>query len=228
MIKTRAFIFARGGSKGIKGKNLVEFNGHPLVAQSIIMAKQFSSIDKIYVSTDSNEIADISKRYGASIIKRPVALASDTSPEWDSWQHAIRYSLEKDGKFHRFISLPTTSPLRIKSDIVKCLESLKDEIDIVITATNSKRNPWFNMIQIDNSGNTRLLFQNKSVFRRQDTPSCFDITTVAYVSTVNFILENSGIWEGRVTTVIIPPERAIDIDSQIDLDYARFLIKRKV
>ena len=74
MLITRAFIFARGGSKGIKGKNLVEFNGHPLIAQSILMAKQFKCIEKIYVSTDSDEIADISKMYGASIIKRPFAL----------------------------------------------------------------------------------------------------------------------------------------------------------
>ena len=228
MVITRAFIFARGGSKGIKGKNLVEFNGHPLIAQSILMAKQFKCIEKIYVSTDSDEIADISKMYGAAIIKRPFALASDTSPEWDSWQHAIRYSFKKDGKFHRFISLPTTSPLRNKSDIEKCLESLKGKIDVVITATNSKRNPWFNMVQIDSSGNTKLIFENRSISRRQDTPACYDITTVAYVSYADFILENAGIWKGKVSTVIIPPERAIDIDSQIDLDYARFLIKRKV
>ena len=116
MIRTRAFIFARGGSKGIKRKNLVPFNGIPLIAHSILLAQKLSCIEKIYVSTDSEEIADVSRMYGASIIKRPIELASDSSPEWLSWQHAIKYSVELNGNFDKFISLPTTSPLRIKSD----------------------------------------------------------------------------------------------------------------
>ena len=227
MIRTRAFIFARGGSKGIKRKNLVPFNGIPLIAHSILLAQEFSCIEKIYVSTDSEEIADVSRMYGASIIKRPIELASDSSPEWLSWQHAIKYSVELNGSFDKFISLPTTSPLRIKSDIEDCLQSLND-VDVVITATKSKRNPWFNMVQIDEFGQSKLINKNNAFHRRQDAPPCFDITTVAYVSTPEFILESSGIWEGRVATVVIPPERAIDIDTQMDLEFARFLSERKI
>lgn len=228
MITTRAFIFARGGSKGIKRKNLALFNEHPLIAQSILMAQQLSCVEKVYVSTDSDEIAHVSKNYGASIIKRPSELASDTSPEWLSWQHAIKKSLELEGEFDRFISLPTTSPLRKKSDVEKCLDALNDDIDIVITATESKRNPWFNMVQVDNFGRTKLICQDNSFSRRQDAPSCFDITTVAYVSTPNFILKNERIWEGSVCTIKIPPERAIDIDTQIDLEFARFLSQKEI
>ena len=227
MIKTRAFIFARGGSKGITGKNLVNFNGHPLIAQSILIAQKLSCIEKIYVSTDSDQIADVSIKYGVSIIKRPKNLATDDSPEWLSWQHAIKNSIDNDGDFSRFISLPTTSPLRIESDIKKCLDALKNKIDIVITATESKRSPWFNMITIDPNGLTKLLIDHGSYVRRQDTPICFDLSTVAYVSTPKFILNNNRIWEGNVATVIIPPERAIDIDNQLDLDFARFLSARK-
>ena len=227
MVKTRAFIFARGGSKGIKGKNLVNFNGHPLIAHSILIAKKINCIEKIYVSTDSDQIADVSIKYGVSIIKRPNELATDHSPEWLSWQHAIKNSIDNDGNFARFISLPTTSPLRIESDIKNCLDALKNSIDIVITATESKRSPWFNMTTIDSNGLTKLLIDDKSYERRQDTPNSFDLSTVAYVSTPKFILNNNRIWEGNVATVIVPPERAIDIDNQLDLDFARFLINRK-
>ena len=228
MTKTRAFIFARGGSKGILGKNLVDFNGHPLIAHSILIAKKLNCIEEIYVSTDSDQIADVSTKYGVSIIKRPNELATDHSPEWLSWQHAIKNSIENDGHFARFISLPTTSPLRIESDIKNCLDALKNSIDIVITATESKRSPWFNMTTIDSNGLTKLLIDDKSYERRQDTPNSFDLSTVAYVSTPKFILNNNRIWEGNVATVIVPPERAIDIDNQIDLDFARFLSTRKI
>ncbi len=227
MIKTRAFIFARGGSKGIIGKNLVKFNGYPLIAHSILLAQKLNCIEKIYVSTDSDQIADVSIKYGVSIIKRPKNLATDDSPEWLSWQHAIKNSIVNDGDFARFLSLPTTSPLRIESDIKKCLDALNNKIDIVITATESKRSPWFNMTTIDSNGLTKLVINDGSYVRRQDTPNCFDLSTVAYVSTPKFILKNNRIWEGNVATVLIPPERAIDIDNQLDLDFARFLSNRK-
>ncbi len=227
MTETRAFIFARGGSKGIIGKNLVKFNGLPLIAHSILIAKKINSIEKIYVSTDSDQIADISSEYGVSIIKRPKKLATDDSPEWLSWQHAIKDSIKNDGNFAKFISLPTTAPLRIESDIKKCLNALNNKVDIVITASESKRSPWFNMITIDSNGFTKLLIDNGSYARRQDTPNCFDLSTIAYVSTPKFILNNNRIWEGNVATVLIPPERAIDIDTQLDLDFARFLSTKR-
>ena len=227
MKKTRAFIFARGGSKGIVGKNLVLFNGKPLIAQSILVAKKLKCIEKIYVSTDSEEIANVSLDYGATIIKRPNHLATDTSPEWLSWQHAIKKAIKEDGEFDRFISLPTTSPLRTESDVQNCLDALNSQIDFVITATVSKRSPWFNMVQIDDSGLTELIYKNYSCKRRQDAPSSYDMTTVAYVSSPNFVLNKNTIWDGKVATIIIPPERAIDIDTQIDLEFAQFLSQRK-
>ena len=226
MIKTRAFIFARGGSKGIKGKNMVSFNGKPLLVNSIEMAKQIDSIDKIYLSTDSEEMADLASSYGVFIIKRPTELASDDSPEWLSWQHAITKSNEIHGKFGRFISLPTTSPLRLLSDVYKCLDALVDGVDIVITATESQSNPWFNMVKIYESGKTERVIHNKNITRRQDAPKCFDMTSVAFVTRPEFVINSQAFWDGNVATVLIPPERAIDIDSKLDLDFARFLVDR--
>ena len=110
------------------------------------MAKKINEIQKIYVSTDSHEIAEISKEYGAEIIMRPKELACDNSPEIFAWKHAIKYSIEKDGIFNKFLSLPPTSPLRSIEDIKKCLNSLKNNIDLILTISESKRNPWFNMV----------------------------------------------------------------------------------
>ena len=83
------------------------------------------------------------------------------------------------------------------------------------------------MVQIDDSGLTELIYKNYSCKRRQDAPSSYDMTTVAYVSSPNFVLNKNTIWDGKVATIIIPPERAIDIDTQIDLEFAQFLSQRK-
>jgi len=128
---TRAFVFARGGSKGIPKKNLQKIGNIHLVGHSINIAKKVKTIEKIYVSTDCPEIASVSREYGAEIINRPKELANDKSPEILAWKHSIRHSLEKDGFFNRFISIPPTAPLRNIEDIKNCLNALSENIDIV-------------------------------------------------------------------------------------------------
>ena len=86
--RTIAFVFARGGSKGLPNKNILKLGEKPLIAHSIELAKNINEIENIFLSTDSDHIANIGKDYGAKIIKRPSNLASDKSPEWLSWIHA--------------------------------------------------------------------------------------------------------------------------------------------
>lgn len=226
-MKVYSFIFARGGSKGIPKKNIKLFLGKPLIYYSINLAKKIKNIDKVFVSTDDHEIANISKEYGAEVIDRPSDLASDNSPEWLSWQHAIKWVENKYGRFETFLSLPTTSPLRNELDIMNCLSTLSKEIDIVIGITKSVRSPWFNMVKKDENQNIHLLLKNdKTIVNRQQAPDSFDITTCAYVSTANFIKANDSIFDGKILGVEIPQERAIDIDTIIDFDIAEFLMKR--
>ena len=108
----------------------------------------------------------------------------------------------------------------------KCLDALVDGVDIVITATESQSNPWFNMVKIYESGKTERVIHNKNITRRQDAPKCFDMTSVAFVTRPEFVINSQAFWDGNVATVLIPPERAIDIDSKLDLDFARFLVDR--
>ena len=225
------FIFARGGSKGLLNKNLKDFCGKPLIAWSIEQALSIKSIKRVIVSTDSIEIADISKRYGAEVpFIRPPELATDESPEWLSWQHALNYISEKDKYLPDFmVSIPSTSPLRSSSDVEKCLDLIRDNenTDVVITVTEASRNPYFNIVTYKKDGYVDLFVPNNNISRRQDAPSVFDITTVAYVARSEFVLNNSSIFEGNVSAVEVSKDSSIDIDTQIDFDIAEFLFKKR-
>ena len=225
MKKTIAFIFARGGSKGLPLKNQLKLLDHPLIAYSIYIAKINPHIDEVYVSTDSEEIANISIDYGAKIIKRPKELAQDDSPEFLSWKHAINFLFNQGLYFDKFISLPPTSPLRSLEDTAICLDALKSSEEVIITVTPSHRNPWFNMVNLDDENYATKFLSGKTINRRQEAPKSFDITTIAYVAKTDFILNFSSIWEGKVKGVIIPKERAIDIDDKYDFLIAQYLIK---
>lgn len=226
-MKVIAFVFARGGSKGVKNKNIKLLGGIPLVAHSILVAKTIKKVDEVYVSTDSEDIKKISKDFGAEVIHRPSSLATDSSPEWLSWQHAVR-TLEKRGNnFDTFLSLPATSPLRSSIDVTKCLDSLTKNIDVVITATKASRNPYFNMIHRKKNGESKVILES-SASRRQDAPTVFDMTTVAFVTRPSYIKSHKGLFEGVTKSVIIPKQRAIDIDDPTDFLIAEALHERKI
>ena len=150
-MKTFAFIFARGSSKELPGKNIRNLNGVPLLAHSILKAKKVKSISRVFVSTDDEAIAKVAIRYGAEVIERPVELAGDNSPEWLAWRHAIEWLGARNEVFDKFISLPTTSPLRSVVDINNCLDKLDNETDIVVTMTETSRSPFFNMVGVNSS-----------------------------------------------------------------------------
>jgi len=227
-MRTFAFVFARGGSKGVVKKNIKIFANKPLIAHSIKLANQLSEVEHCFVSTDSNEIALIAKRLGTTIIKRPKNISRDDSPEFLAWRHAVLWVEKKIGNFDRFISIPATSPLRSLCDIQKCLDALDEVTDVVITMTPSQKNPWFNMVTYDQNGKLRLVNKKKNkIIRRQDAPKVFDMTGVSFVARKNFILKSNNIWDGRVRGIIIPPERAIDIDTEYDFKLAEMLYKKK-
>jgi len=226
-MRTFAFIFARGGSKGVPGKNIKEICGKPLIAYSIEIAKEVESIGKIFVSTEDDNIAAIAREYGAKVIDRPPKLSLDDSPEWLAWQHGVNWVREQGDKFDVFLSLPTTSPMRNKYDIQKVLEKLDSQTDVVLTMTPASRSPWFNMVTINRDGYASLVKQNKNkIQRRQDAPAAYDLTTVAYATRPQFILSHGSVFDGRVRAVEIPRERAFDIDTELDWDIVECMIRK--
>jgi CMP-N-acetylneuraminic acid synthetase len=221
-----AFIFARGGSKGLPGKNIRSLLGKPLIQYSIEVALQTSGIDKVFVSTDDDEIAKVSSSIGAIVIDRPDELAQDDSPEWQAWQHAVSWVKEKYGEFETFISLPATSPLRSVKDVESAmLKRSSIGADICIAISPASRSPYFNMVQ--KSGNNLIELVNKSansISRRQDAPEVFDITTVVYVANVEFIMKNNNLFDGSVTSIEVPKYRAVDIDDVYDFNFAESIL----
>ena len=232
MTSIKACIFARGGSKGLPGKNIRLFAGKPLIAWAIEAAKGVDGIDEVLVSTDSEEIAKVASDFGAQVpFLRPEDLSRDDSPEWNAWRHALQYFHDNDGEMPgTLLSVPTTAPLRAVEDLQRCVDLYRaGGCDSVITVTEAHRNPYFNMVSIAENGVTEIVCQNESgLTRRQDAPKVFDITTVAYVVNSEFIMKQNGLFEGLVKSIRVPIERSIDIDTIFDFEVAEFLMRKRL
>ncbi|MBK4727341.1 cytidylyltransferase domain-containing protein [Pantoea agglomerans] len=225
-MKNFAFIFARGGSKGLPGKNIRLLAGKPLLKYSIDTAQASPSISQVFVSTDDPSIAEVAKAAGATVIERPSELATDTSPEWLAWRHAIEWAIVHYGQFEGFVSLPATSPLRSIDDVEGALAKLHEcDADICISVTPANRSPYFNMVKATTDGLVELVNKpDAELTRRQDAPQVFDITTVVYATNPEFVLKHYGIFSGKVTSIVVPKERAVDIDDIYDFKLAEAII----
>lgn len=227
-MKATAIIFARGGSKGLPGKNIRPLGGKPLIAWSIEHALAVKRIERVIVSTDSPEIAAVAHEYGAQVpFLRPAELARDDSPEWLAWRHALNYLLNQDGVLPEvMVSVPATAPLRFPLDIENCLDAYeKGDADVIVTVTDAHRSPYFNMVTMSADGAIELVIPSPStIVRRQDAPVVYDMTTVAYVVRPEFVLSRNAVFEGRVRAVHVPTERAIDIDTLSDFRIAELFL----
>ena len=227
-MKAIAFIFARGGSKGLPGKNIRHLGGKPLIAWSIELALAVNRIDRVIVSTDSEEIAAVAREYGAEVpFIRPAEMARDNSPEWLAWRHALNYFRESTGALPEvMVSVPATAPLRHALDIENCLDEYeKGDAEMVITVTEAHRSPYFNMVKANLDGTVGLVNPPQSaIARRQDAPVVYDMATVCYVANPEFIMTHNAMFEGRVKAVQVPVERAIDIDTLLDFQIAECLL----
>lgn len=227
-MKTIAFIFARGGSKGLAKKNIKLLNGKPMIQYSIDIAKSTPQVSDIFVSTDCPEIAEIAKQDGVQIIHRPKELAKDDSPEFLAWKHACAYVKKNFGPFEYFISLPVTSPLRNVNDVKLALERLKETgADVCISVSPASRSPYFNMIKKNKDGYVDLLMKidDQEIVCRQDSPAIYDITTVVYAANTCFIEKENSIFSGNVASIEVPKERSIDIDDIYDFKFAEALLR---
>lgn len=227
-----AFIFARGGSKGLPGKNVKPLAGKPLIGWAIEQALGVEQIGRVVVSTDDAEIAETARACGAEVpFLRPESLASDTASEWDAWRHALEEMRKAEGVLpDPFISVPATSPLRLPKDIAACLARYaQGDADMVVAVTAAHRNPWFNMVSARDDGTVAPVNNpDGTVVRRQDAPAVFDMTTFAYVADPHHVLRSRGVFSGRVRAVEVPVERSIDIDTPFDFEIAEFLMNRKL
>jgi len=230
-IRAAAFIFARGGSKGLTDKNIRPLLGKPLIAWSIEHAIAVNRIERVFVSTDSEEIMKVARQYGAEVpFQRPVHLSQDDSPEWLAWRHALNYLKDKEGWLPDvMISVPATSPLRLSIDIENCLDEFeKGDVDAIVTVTESHKSPYFNMVKKNKDGTVTLLMPSQlGLSRRQDAPTVYDISTVAYAIRPDFVFTHNSLFEGKVRAVHVPLERSIDIDTMMDFKMVEFFLAER-
>jgi N-acylneuraminate cytidylyltransferase len=224
-----AIICARGGSKGLKDKNLLPFNKTTLIGNAIQHAKKSKYISRIIVSTDSKKIAKEALKCGAEVpFLRPKNISTDKSPEILYWIHIINYLKKNKSLPDYLVSVPSTSPLRHPTDIDKAITKIeKEKLDFVFSATKSSKNPFFNIIKVLNSKISIACKPKKNIYRRQDAPDCYDICTVVFVFKPSFIKKNKHLFKGKIGFVKIPKSRSSDIDDIYDYEFSKFIAKNK-
>jgi|TARA_B110000114_G_scaffold94125_1_gene99239 CMP-N-acetylneuraminic acid synthetase len=229
-MKFLAIICARGGSKGLKNKNLKIIGNHPLIGHAINMAKSIKQIDKIIVSTDSLKIARCAKKYGAEVpFLRPKKISTDRSKEIDAWKHALKFYQKQNIFFDAIISLPCTSPLRAKVDIINCIKKYQtNKFEAIITIKKSHRNPYFNMVKKKDNRFEIVNKGKKYLHNRQDAPETFDVCTLCYIAKTKFIKHAKNIFQGNVGAVLVPEKRSIDIDNKLDYELAKNIYEKKI
>ena len=221
-----ALICARGGSKGLHRKNVRPFVGKPLIAHSIEMALKSNFIADVVVSTDDEEISRVAKNYGASVpFMRPANLSGDSAPEWHVWQHALSWLSDQGRDIEALVVLPPTAPLRSLEDVNGAIEMfLQKKCDGVVCGTDAHRNPFFNMVTIDDNQRCALAMSGAARFtRRQDAPTFYDLTTVCYVMSPDYITHHQHLFDGDIRMFHVPVERSVDIDTIFDFELAEFI-----
>lgn len=221
---------ARGGSKGIKNKNIRVLLDKPLIVFSIECGLSCPSIDHMIVSTDSNKIADISRSYGAEIpFIRPAELAADNTPMMPVLEHAI-INCEKifNNQVAALVLLDATSPLRKVNDVENCIKIFRDsDCDAVISATPAKRNPFFNMV-INENGYIKLAMEpDEPITRRQDCPAVYDLNNSIWVFSRKAILEEKSRIPEKSKIYLMDAGQSVDVDSEIDFKVLEILMKEQ-
>jgi len=211
-----AVIPARGGSKGLPGKNIRPLAGRPLIAHSVACAKLCPEIDTVVCSTDSEEIAEKAREAGARVpFLRPGEIAGDKTPMWDVIQHALRSMEQEDGKqYGAVLLLDPTSPGRIPSDIAEAVAKLEaSNADGVIGVSEPEFNPIWHCVVEENGRMKDLVPEGRNYSRRQDLPRVFRINASLYLWRRDFVLNATNWRDGDLLLQEIPESRAIHIDT---------------
>lgn len=230
--KIIATICARGGSKGIKNKNIKPLLGLPLIAHTILQAQRLGWLDRIVVSTDSKDIKSVVEEFGLVVpFLRPHELATDTAPKLPAVIHAV-VTAEKfwSEEYDIVLDLDPTNPLREDSDIVGVLDALIKTPDAraSFSVTNAYKNPYMNMIEPDKNGYAKVVKKApKPILRRQDAPPVFEVVASVYAIVRKELEKITYFPTKRNVYYLMPEERALDIDSEFDFEITELLMQRR-
>ena len=229
--KVLAIIPARGGSKGLLRKNIKELCGKPLIAWSIEQANSCSDVDRVVVSTDDREIADVAKKYGAEVpFMRPSELATDMASTIDVIFHTIEWiKKHQDYQAEYILLLQPTSPLRsTMEDIRGAIQTLKDKnARAIVSVCETDHHPWWSNTLPENSSMKDFLKPEILNKRRQDLPVFYRLNGAIYLAETDYLRECNGFLGTDTFAYKMPKERSIDIDSDMDFKLAALLLEKK-
>lgn len=222
--KILALIPARGGSKGIKDKNIKNLCGKPLIAYSIECGLQSKYVDAVVVTTDSERIAEVSRHYGARVpFMRPAALASDTAKTVDAVIHAVEELKNMGEQYDALLLLQPTQPLRTKDDVDNAIETyFAQDCNDLVSVCEVEDHPI--LIRTVECGELKNLLSCSSTCRRQDMPPYYRVNGCIYINSVERIRGNTSFNDNPVP-YIMERSRSVDIDTEIDFLMAELLMK---
>jgi len=224
-----AIITARGGSKGLKRKNILQLNDKPLIAWTIEAALNSVGIDTCYVSTEDEEIANISKDFGAKIIERPIELAQDNTLSEEVLAHAISYLNDRNVSFDTITLLQPTSPLRTHSDLDSAFNLFKvKDANCVISVFEPNHSAAKAYKELPDGSISGLLSESAPYSARQTLPSTYQPNGAIYIFKVDIFNEKNRIPREKVYPYVMPENLSIDIDSKEDFDRAQSIMRNVV
>lgn len=226
-VKPFFLIPARGGSKGVPGKNIRNLNGKPLICHSIEHGLKIGNSEDVIVSTDSEEIAEIAKEAGANVpFLRPAELATDTAGSRGVILHAADFLKTAGKDYNTVVLLQPTSPLRNPEDIRRALEKYKATgADMVVSVNEAKSNPYFNLFEEDGEGMLHPSKGNGTVYRRQDAPKVWEYNGSIYVINIEALRDHELSQLEKIIPLPVEDATGIDIDTEEDFRKAESLMR---
>ncbi|RNB85225.1 cytidylyltransferase domain-containing protein [Brevibacillus panacihumi] len=220
-----AIIPARGGSKGVPRKNIRELAGKPLIAWTIEEAKKSKYIDRLVVSTEDEEIAGVARQCGGEVpFMRPSSLSRDDTPGIDPVLHAVSVL----SGFDYVVLLQPTSPLRTSEDIDECLEHcLRQNANACVSVTLTDKSPYWMYELTVESGLKPVVVSDKPVPRRQDAPNVYVLNGAVYVAKTNWLQQTRSFLDKETVGYVMPKERSIDVDTELDFCILETIIREK-
>jgi N-acylneuraminate cytidylyltransferase len=222
--RTLAVIAARGGSKGIPNKNLVELCGKPLLAWSVEQARGAKGVDVVAVSSDSDAILAVAERHGAIGVRRPAEISGDTAPSEAAWRHALDALDGERGPFADIVALQATSPIREPSDIdgaIACYE--RDGVDSVVSVCEVE--DFFNW-RIDANGQAESVnYDYRTRRRRQEIERRYLENGSIYVFPATMLRETNNRLGGRIGLYIMERHKMFQIDRPEDFKLCSVIMR---
>lgn len=229
-MKILCTICARGGSTGVKNKNIRKLCGKPLIAHTIIQAQKSNLFELVTVSSDSQKIRCIAKEWGVDyIVDRPPELATATISKLPAIQHAVLETERTYKKmFDYIIDLDVTAPLRTMNDIIMSFKMFVEHPDAfnLVTACPARKSPYFNMIEVKPDGFAKLVKPPEAmIHRRQDTAHCYDMNASIYIWKRDSLFNSQSAITDRTLLYVMPEDRSFDIDTPLDWKIVKLLAK---